>query len=76
MSAITFPCAECGEAAFEGEKITYRSFITGGEETEIDGDYLPGAGECNSCGRDFCKEHLRRGLCGECREEDYEGMPF
>lgn len=73
---VTSICTKCREIAFEGKKIQWRSFLTGDTETEIDGNYLSGAGMCERCGNDFCGECLIDGLCIECKEESEGYIPL
>jgi len=38
---------------------------------DIYGDYIPGAGRCKECGKDFCYEcgEIENDLCITCREK-------
>jgi len=56
-------CCKCKELIFNGyEDDVYM---------DIYGDYIPGAGRCKECGKDFCYEcgEIENDLCITCREK-------
>jgi len=73
-------CSVCDEVVLSGRTFEYE-YPKGSKnwKQEIGGCFLRGAGQCDGCGKYFCKEHneLSESLCPECLEEEESGyIPF
>ena len=68
---MTSLCDVCGETARVWHYVNYEH-PPGYWKQDIEGDFMPGAGRCDECGKYFCAEHneLSGGLCPACNEEN------
>jgi hypothetical protein len=71
-SKVFYHCSVCGQLVFTGRAYEYE-YPPGSHNyrSEIEGEYVYGAGECRACGKDYCEDcgKFDGNVCVNCKEE-------
>lgn len=71
---MTHLCDVCGAVVFTGHYVNYEyPEGSGNMKQDIEGGFVEGTKQCESCGKFFCADHseIEDGLCPDCIEKEY-----